>query len=147
MIQSVEFERQLESVVGRVSVNGWQHRVSQTSLARKSHSYLSLQQNYVQNFGSWFLRQYIYHFYWCFRWICQFKQLIKIRLLWSKRGWRKFGQITQTKKNGQITQYQIKEEVPKNVKRKEWGQIRPWVKWIKRSRETRVARQTNPLLW
>ena len=41
VIQSVEFERQLESVVGRVSVNGWQHRVSQTSLARKSDSYLS----------------------------------------------------------------------------------------------------------
>ena len=30
---------------------------------------------------------------------------------------------------GQITQYQIREEVPqkKNVKRKEWGQIRRWV--------------------
>ena len=53
----------------------------------------------------------------------------KIRLLRSKRGYGgNLDKLHNTKKIGQITQYQIKEEVPKNVKRKEWGQIRPWVK-------------------
>ena len=40
----------VESAARQASVNGWQDRVSQTSLARKTDSYLSFQQNYVLNF-------------------------------------------------------------------------------------------------
>ena len=40
----------VESALRRLSVNNWQHRVSQTSLARKNDSYLSFQKNHHRRY-------------------------------------------------------------------------------------------------